>query len=284
MNFPLPATGVVPDSLPTDLIANTTVVAVCHIIMALNFGLGLCWFAWRSVRERDPLPLLLLASGFFAAVGLDGLINTVALLWYAGNGGPFLITAFGHQMPLWVPLGYGWYFGATPYFLYLQMKRNGVDARQLFRAFVFLAVLDTVMEIPLVMTDVYRYYGDQPFNLLGFPLWYAIPNGAAPVITACIVYLARPYLRGRWALATLLIVPIVFVLTYIGGSWSLLATLNMDVPTFVRWIAAVISVGTTIWMVWIAISVAKTYGDNGTYLTQGRSGLVAAGRRLPAGQ
>lgn len=279
MNFPSPALSRLGEQepLPTDLTANTLVANGCLIVMALTFGIGLCWFTWRAVRGRDPLPLLLLAGGVVGAFGFEALLDEVALCWHAINASPDAITAFGREIPLWVPLGYAWYFGAASYFLYLHMERNGVDVRQLFRVFLGMAVLDTLMEVPLVSAGVYRYFGDQPFSLFGFPLWFAVANAAAPVIAACVVFIAREHLRGRWAPAAVLIVPTAFGATYFCGNWPLILTLNMNVPTFVQWITAVISAGLTMLMFWIAISLAKNHSDNRTEPASGDSVLATAG-------
>ncbi|MGA8547728.1 MAG: hypothetical protein WB785_21030 [Mycobacterium sp.] len=262
---------------PIDMKGHPKAAGVWFAIMIATFVAASVWSCWRATRHGDPLALILLLSGVICT-GIEPLLDLVGMVWYPTDTGPFAFTACGRSIPVWVILGYGWYYGVTSYLLFRGLKHRW-SVKRVMGYLLALAVLDLAMESVVVPIGIYRYYGPQPFNFYGFPFWWMIPNGTIAVIGGVLLYLAVPYLKGWRMLAGLAIVPAADAVVYFGANWPTFTALNMDVPPVARWAAAVLGCGLTLLLAWVAVLLVKKIDQQRRIDTPWDGGNVVAAHR-----
>jgi hypothetical protein len=99
---------------------------------------------------------------------------------------------------------------------------------------------------------VYTYYGNQPFDIWGFPLWWGFVNPLMPMIAGALIYKLKPYLSGAaLVLAVIAIIPMSDGIANAAVAWPVIAALNMDVGYVGTWIASCITLALALFVVWI---------------------------------
>jgi len=231
---------------PLDMRAPQDAYTVFYVLFAINMAGTLAWLAHRAHRERSTAPLAALAGGLLVGMIVPPIYNALTKVWFPSNIPLPYVEAFGMKDPLFDMLGYALFIGFGGYLLLTQL-RAGHGARAVYATFLLWGVTDLVLEIPFLQWGLYQYYGDQPFEIVGFPLHWVVLNGFVPVAAGCLMYLATDRWPGSQRGAALrvaacpalagglLMVPIFPVAT----------SLHADVASGVRMAAAVVAVAMT---------------------------------------
>ena len=96
-------------------------------------------------------------------------------------------TVLGRTMPLYICFVYPWYVGGLGYLAY-KLFSNGITTRGLFQLWALDAVADVGLESPGILLGTYSYYGHQPLNPWGFPLWWAFVNPTMPMLAGMAIF------------------------------------------------------------------------------------------------
>jgi len=162
--------------VPSDYKADET-AGLFWTIWAGGFALLVVpWVLYMLVRKRDSVPILLWLGGFIASVN-EAMLDHLGHLWWPTNlPGPVQTAYYDLNIPLLVPLVYPFWVSMMGYIAYRMMVRE-VTIKKLFLVWLAMCVADVVLEIPGTATQVYMYYGESPFKIFGFPLWWAWING-----------------------------------------------------------------------------------------------------------
>jgi hypothetical protein len=207
----------------------------------------------RSSRETLPVNLLVLVAGASAAL-LESLADAMLLIWHPVVGQWTLYSAYGHSVPVWVPIVFYWAFGAQALWM-LSSLRRGASTAELWKLYWIFAFTDLLFEAPPLWMNMYAYYGDQPLAWKPFiplPMYLPFGNAIVPIAVAIAVYLAEGNLELRsrpWLVVPLGLTAMFAALTWY--SWPVSITLNSDVPTSVRWLAGLVSIGVSLAFVWL---------------------------------
>lgn len=221
---------------PTDLAAPDA-AALYTVVIGVAFAAIGVWCVVVAVRRHDPTPVLVLVSGLLA-VGFEPVVDTLGLVWYARDNPWVAYTALDVPQPVFLLLGYSFFWGGVVYATY-RLLLAGVGPWRLFAAVV---VMDLVVEILGVkVLDVGTYYGAQPFRVAGFPLWWAPVNGTVAVVGGRLLVYLVPRLRGWRRLGLLAVSPAAFAGTHGVSAWPTWVALGSDVPGVVVWIAATLT-------------------------------------------
>lgn len=184
---------------------------------------------YRLRRHRDPVPLLAWAGGFLCTLG-DTMLDHLGHLWYPNNLPGPLFTAFGINEPLFLPPCYAAFVCMTGYFAY-RMFQRGPSARQVWYVWLAIASTDLLLEFPGVLTDVYGYYGREPFYVGNFPLHWGWVNGTGMLMVGFGLWLAVPRLRGVRRLLILLVPITAFLGSYGMTAWPAFLSINANLST-----------------------------------------------------
>ncbi|MCW3063604.1 MAG: hypothetical protein JWN32_776 [Solirubrobacterales bacterium] len=228
---------------PVDMRAPHAAYVVFYALFAAGTVGTLGWMLIRSRRRRTPLPLAALGGGLVVGVIVPPIYDFLTLVWFPSNIPLPFVTEFGMKDPLFDALGYVLFIGFGGYLLYTQLL-EGRGARAIYATFALWSATDLLLELPFLHAGLYRYYGDQPLLIGGFPLHWAFMNGLVPSLAGTLMYAGTELLPGSrraaaWRVAAcpalaagLLMIPI----------FPVAAALHADVGSWVRIVAALVTI------------------------------------------
>lgn len=214
--------------------------------------------ALYAIIRRQPL-LLVLMLGTGAAGLVEPLDDTASRLWFSVHMSvPF--TVYERTWAIFFPLGYAIYYGLGSWVVFKVMDRGGSRKTLLWLAIAG-GLFDTAVEYPWLSTKLYKYYGPQPFDIFGFPLYWAFINTAYLFVVGYAFFLLRDWLKGAKALAGFFI-PIVSIGIIYGLAWPTWIAMNVQGPPIaVMWIASAVTMALSTVVIWLISSAAAKYGS-----------------------
>lgn len=234
-------------TVPETTEAVITVVLGC-IVAAVFVGTLVYWR-----RTGSPLALILTLGGVLCSFN-EPLVDTIGHVWFPQDS---IMTweFFGRGVPLWVVFSYTLFFG-TAAFIQVTVMRSNISRKTVWIGMVVFWVANMCLEIPILLMDVYQYYGDQPFEIGGFPIAWATINDVGDFMAAVLVLYALPYLRGgrQWLL---IVVPFFTYAASLALSMPYFLALNSEADLWVKYVAAVVAIGTVLAAIDVLIRIGK---------------------------
>jgi hypothetical protein len=186
---------------PVDMSVNAAaeqwVLGVMSVLWCVALVVALV--QWR--RSGRPIILTLFLAGG-AMMLMEPLVDTVGGCWFPEDSIIFY-SGWGRPIPLWVCMTYFVYFGLGAGGAYYMMI-NGARYGQLMLFYLGEILADTLLEIVMLNSGAYTYYGNQPLVMASFPLWWAMVNSLISFAAAAVTYTLAPRLRGP---ALILLIP-----------------------------------------------------------------------------
>ncbi|MCK9248780.1 MAG: hypothetical protein M0P31_07355 [Solirubrobacteraceae bacterium] len=198
---------------------------------------------------RGPLLLWCLLGGLLASL-YEPFVDVMGLVYLPENGSMGTFTLLDREMPLFVPLIYPWYVGGLAYLTFRLLER-GIDRKGLFKLWVAFAAVDWLLEVPAVVTDVYAYYGNAPFDVWGHPMWWGFMHSLVAIAGGAVIYALRHHLRGA---AVALVAPILFMTdgaVNAGVGYPTHAALNADASYWATYPASLVTLGLGAIVIWL---------------------------------
>lgn len=237
---------------PTHLEASSLAWTFTLIVGAGFVGIALWCLAFAAVK-RDGLPLLMLVSGLLS-VGLEPVVDTMGKVWYAKDNPWVVYTAMGIPQPAFLLLGYALFWGGTVYV----GSRFVLRGASIWKVFAVVFAMDLFVEYlgaPILKVGI--YFDFSPFNILGFPVWWAFVNGAVAVVGVWLLITLESHLAGWKRLALVVVSPTAFAATHATCAWPVWVTLHSDVPTWLIWIAGTYAIAMAFGIVAFAAALLK---------------------------
>jgi hypothetical protein len=210
-------------------------------------------FAFReNARGKGPIFLYCLIGGAIAVVW-EPIVDVLGQCYLPARGQHWhAFTLLDRPIPLMMPFVYSWFVGGQGYLFYRVFER-GIDRRRLFQVWALVFGVNILLESPGIIADVYTYYGKQPLNIWGFPLWWGFVNPLMPMIAGAAIYKLKPHLSNPWGLAAavIAIIPMADGVANAAAAWPVIAALNMNVGYAGTWIAAFVTLGLALFVIWI---------------------------------
>jgi hypothetical protein len=213
---------------------------------------GMVTFALReAIRGKGPIFLYCLIGGAIAVVW-EPIVDVLGQCWLPSRGQHWeAFTLLGRHVPLMMPFVYSWFVGGQGYLFYRIFER-GIDRRRLFQLWGLVFLVNIALESPGIIADVYTYYGKQPLDIWGFPLWWGFINPLMPMIAGAMIYKLRPHMSAAWTVpAVIAIIPMSDGIANAAAGWPVIAALNTNVGYAGTWIASFITLGLALFVVWI---------------------------------
>lgn len=190
---------------------------------------------WR--RTGNPTGVLLMVGGLFCSLN-EALVDVLGHCFFPKDGW-IAYEIYGFAVPWWVVIAYVGFFGGLTW-LTVELFQSGASRRTVWLGVVTMWVINVILEVPILASGLYVYYGDQPYEVFGFPLNWLVINDLGSLFAAVVVVRFSSWFTGARRL-WLLAVPFV---TYMW-SWVLamphFSALNADVSDGVRWLASTVS-------------------------------------------
>lgn len=232
---------------PTDLSAphaeSVLFLVICCVAMAVAIG--------YVIKTRNRLGALFLLGGLLAGV-LEPMLDYLGLLWFAADNVAIAVETFHRHVPLYVVLGYSFYFGGFSYVAYRAMVA-GKSLRWFWAFFVFDWLADWALQATGAALGLYQYYGPQPWMLFDVPAWWFTIDSAMPVIAGGVVYLMRDFLIGWRALLIIPLIPACYAGLNAAAGWPIFSALNSDPSTAVVWLAGTATMALALLYRWLML-------------------------------
>jgi hypothetical protein len=231
-HFDLPAT---PDGTQMP----DTAQCVATLAMAVLAAGFIVYAVAEIARRRLPTLALLLVGGAISYFN-EPIDDVLGLVWHPVVGQWTVLDTFS-RVPLWGLGIYIVFFGGMPY-LILQSLRRGMTRRQLWGWVGVLAVVDVAVELPVLASGIYSYYGDAPLQIGGFPVYWIVINAVGPLALAVLLLAAGDAFTG-WRALYLLFLPMIFdAAGSVAIGWPIFSALNAHAAAPVRWLAAALTI------------------------------------------
>ena len=218
--------------------------------------LVLPYVLYRLRRYGDTVLLFTWIGGFICSLG-EPMLDHLGHLWWPTNLPGPAFSAYDLNVPLLIPPCYVAFVAMTGYFAYRMMQR-GLTARQVFYVWLAIASTDLALEFPGVLTNVYRYYGNEPFYLGNFPMHWGWLNGTGMLMVGFLLYLVVPRLRGVQKGLVLLVPVTAFLGSYGMTAWPAFMSINANLSGVWMDLVDAFSLVLCLLVVWgVAETVAK---------------------------
>jgi hypothetical protein len=227
---------------PLDMSVNATMEAAFTIVCALP-ALFVVFLTIRAmVKNRDFVMPVLLLGGIIGMIG-ESVVDYMGGVWWPVSGGWEAFNLVGVNIPWLVVLVYPWLLGGQAYWAYTSFER-GITRRKLWQLVGIFAANEVVLEaIGINLLGTYAYFGPQPLNFWGLPLWYVPCNAIGPVVAGAMTYVLRRRLHGIRVLGAVPLLGMGFVGTYAAIGFPVWISLNSDWPIGAATLAALATYG-----------------------------------------
>jgi hypothetical protein len=218
--------------------------------------LVLPYVLYRLRRYGDTVLLFTWIGGFICSLG-EPMLDHLGHLWWPTNLPGPAFSAYDLNVPLLIPPCYVAFVAMTGYFAYRMMNR-GLSVRQVFYVWLAIASTDLALEFPGVLTNVYKYYGNEPFYLGNFPMHWGWLNGTGMLMVGFLLWALVPRLRGLQRGLVLLVPVTAFLGSYGMTSWPAFMSINANLSTFWMDVVDLGSLALCLLVVWgVAETVAR---------------------------
>lgn len=224
---------------PTDLSAHhgasVAFTVICTILFAVAVG-----YALRYALRGDVLGLVCLIGGLLAGV-LEPMLDSQGLLWFAHNNTAVTVTSFHRFIPLYVVLGYSFFFGAQAFIAFRAYQQQR-SVRWYWGLYACSWLLDFALQSGGAQLHLYKYYGHQPFLIFGAPAWWFSIDASFAALAAVVMTALAQRLRGAGMLLVILIIPGVYAGLNGAAGWPIFGALNSSVSTAAVWGAGALTI------------------------------------------
>ena len=165
----------------------------------------LVYCLWVAKKEGKVWPLWVFVGACLTSAW-EPFSNMLTNAAYPSGGPHPLPYFFGREIPLSVFFIYIFYIGFPVTWLYKRFG-EGVTAKQMLKYMIVGLILIASFEPYYASRGWWKYYGAQPMNWTGQPVYYWFNNVAAVFFVAAVFHLVRKHLltsdRQTWVFAPL---------------------------------------------------------------------------------
>ena len=176
-----------------DAVMPKTAETIFNVFIFIPLGIAFALALRKLVKGQGPLLLYCILGGALAA-SFEPVVDVLGLVFFKERGALGTFTILDRTMPLYICFVYPWYVGGLGYLAYKLFKR-GVTMRDLLLLWAADFLVDVVLESPGILAGTYLYYGHQPFNFWGFPLWWGFVNPVMPMVAGALIFHILPHLE-----------------------------------------------------------------------------------------
>jgi hypothetical protein len=218
------------------------------IITGIQFVAAALVTVWvmHGRRAADLRVGLLVLIGGGLSVFFEPLGDRLGMIWHAGVGQWTLLHMYGHFVPVWMLAAYYWYCGGQTLFVVRKIQ-GGASPAELWRLYWIFLAMDAVLELPLLyVSDIYTYFGNQPFwwpPYFPLPGWYFILNALLPLAAGRAVAHLLSLNRPNYVWLIPIVVPMSLFATYGATAWPVWAALNSDASVAMTYLCGAATIG-----------------------------------------
>ncbi len=230
------------------------------VFLGIPVAFGVFFAIKHLVTGRGPLLAFCLLGGAVACL-FEPIVDTLGLCYIRQEATLTTFSSMGRDFPLFINFVYIWYVGGLAYLAY-RIYSTGVTRKGLFQLYLIDVFINIWLESPGVLMGAYEYYGPQPLNFWGLPLWWVCVNPIMPMTAGALIYKLKPHLPG-WRLALVVaFIPMSDGIANAATAWPMWTALNLGAPLWATHLAWLVTVGLALVCVWIlSLVVARPEDD-----------------------
>ncbi|WP_143545423.1 MULTISPECIES: hypothetical protein [unclassified Rhodococcus (in: high G+C Gram-positive bacteria)] len=244
---------------PTDLSAPFSWSVTFTVVCVAFFAAAAAWVI-RLALQGETLGLVFLIAGLFMGL-LEPYLDYLGLLWFAADNVAVTVELFGRHIPLYVVLGYAFFFGLQSFVIYRAIFL-GKGVKFFVYAYALSWLFDAALQIAGAQLGLYRYYGQQPFLIFGAPAWWYTIDGALQLTAGLVFFLLRHRLVGWGKLIVIPILPGLYASLNGALGWPVFTALNSNYSAEVNgnasmvlvYVGGVTTIVLTALLVWLVIA------------------------------
>lgn len=217
----IPSYPVPPGDLSAPHGLSMAFTVICVTFWVLAFG----WVA-RLAGRGDSLGVFFLFGGLVMGLLEPGL-DYLGLLWFAPDNVAIAVNLFGRHIPLYVVLGYSFFFGLQAYVSYRAILL-GKGKKFFLYAVAISWLFDMALQVTGAQFGLYNYYGHQPYLFFGAPAWWYSIDATFQLAAGLLLFLLRHRLVGWGRLLVIPILPSVYSGLNGAFGWPVFASLNSN--------------------------------------------------------
>jgi hypothetical protein len=234
-----------------------TAETVFNIFIFIPLGIALAIAVRHIIGGKGPLLLYCILGGALAAM-YEPIVDVLGLVYLKEVDALGTFTILDRTMPLYICFVYPWYVGGLGYLAYRLFQR-GITMKGLFALWALDFVVDIFLESPGILAGTYLYYGQQPFDIWGFPLWWGFVNPVMPMVAGMLIYKLKPHLTGWKMLGIIPLVPMADGIANAASGFPMWIALNQtDVSYVWTYLAGFATLALALYCVWmVGLVVAR---------------------------
>lgn len=198
-----PVSAVAPTSFSYWCTLTYSLISIVALIFAFIY--------WR--KSGKPILIVIIIAGGMTGF-IEPLVDLLGACWHPRTGHAIAYELMGRPIPWWIVAVYFAYFGALGILNYIAFEK-GVKMWQVKLWFVVPMLADVIVELIMLPTGLYIYYGQQPLVIFGWlPAWWVPCNSMGQFLGITSAVLMVKYLPRFNVLWLLIIFPIADVVGY----------------------------------------------------------------------
>jgi hypothetical protein len=242
------------------------------IFLGIPVLFGVFFAVKHLVTGRGPLLAYCLIGGGIACL-FEPIVDTMGLCYIRQGAVTTTFSSMGRDFPLFINFVYIWYVGGLAY-LACRIYQTGVTRKAVFQLYLIDVFINIWLESPGVLMGAYEYYGPQPLNFWGLPLWWVCVNPLMPMTAGALIYRLSPHLN-RWRLALVIaFIPMADGIANGAAAWPVWTALNLNANLAFTYLAWLITLGLALTCVWI-LSFVVSRPDDEVFITS-KVGIIKA--------
>ncbi|CDO90185.1 hypothetical protein AWC29_26905 [Mycobacterium triplex] len=242
------------------------------IFLGIPVLFGVFFAVKHLVTGRGPLLAYCLIGGGFACL-FEPIVDTLGLCYIRQEAVTTTFSSMGRDFPLFINFVYIWYVGGLAYLAY-RIYQTGVTRKAVFQLYLIDVFINIWLESPGVLMGAYEYYGPQPLNFWGLPLWWVCVNPLMPMTAGALIYRLSPQLRGARLALVIAFIPMADGIANGAAAWPVWTALNLNAHLGFTYLAWLITLGLALTCVWI-LSFVVARPDDEVFITS-KVGIIKA--------
>jgi hypothetical protein len=230
---------------PTDLVAHRGAEAFFCGLMGAVVLAAVIW----AIKKREGVLVVLVVAAAVSSL-IEPFYDYASGAWWATNLTSSFESFDGRiYNPYFFPLGYAVWIGLGTYVAY-RIFRRAPSRNRILLMFGVLALGEPVLELPWLGTDLFSYYGTQPYRVFGYSLVWCAINASGLAFTGALLLTLRPRLTGKrilWAAA----LPFADIGWYFACAWPMWFAMQADASKLVLWATGTVSIAAACGMTYV---------------------------------
>ena len=230
--------------VPDGLEVNDLVAILFSVWAAATAIVLLPWVIRVWIKDKDSTPFFMFLGGIICCT-IEPMLDNLGHLWWPTDlPGPAFV-GYSLNVPYLILFSYPGFLGLISYWAYTRM-RNGLDKKGVFSVFALLCITDLILEMPGTALGAFVYYGDQPYEVLGYPLAWTWINALAMLTAGFVLWMVEPHLKGIQR-GLVIVIPVMGGTAGYGASgWLFWLALNWEMPMVLVYFLTLMSLAFTL--------------------------------------